>query len=112
MNSIKQHIIFRGLTVMLVLIFMLPSAVKLMHNFENHQHEICYGEAQAHFHTLDIECEFYKFKINVPFTLPENLTVLIGYPEIHIFNVKEYSFLSEFQKLHFTRRGPPIINLI
>lgn len=112
MNSLRQHIIFKGLTILLVWTFMLPSAVKFLHIFEHHQHEVCYGEAQAHFHTLDVDCEFYKFKINVPFTIPENLAFLIIYPEIHIQSTKEYSFLSEFQKLHFTHRGPPMINLI
>lgn len=112
MSFLRQHILFKGLTLILVLAFLLPSAVKFLHIFEHHQHEVCYGESDAHFHTLDVDCEFYKFKINTPFTLPENLTALTVYPEINIFNTKEYCFLSEYQRLHFTRRGPPSINLI
>ncbi|MBA6153605.1 hypothetical protein [Gelidibacter maritimus] len=112
MNFLRQHIIFKALTLLLVLTFLLPSAVKVMHVFENHKHEVCYGEVDAHFHTLDIDCEFYKFKLNIPFTIPQNLATLIVYPEIHIFNTKEYDFLSDYQKLHFSRRGPPVINLI
>lgn len=83
-----------------------------MHVFEHHQHEICYGESDTHLHTLDVDCEFYKFKINIPFTIPENVAELISFPEVTIFHTKEYSFLSEFQSLHFTRRGPPTFNLI
>lgn len=109
MNILRQHIAFKGLTLILVLTFLLPSAVKFMHIFEHHQHEVCYGEADKHFHTLDVDCEFYKFKINIPFTIPKNGTALIIYPETVTFNIIEYSFLSEFQNLHFTRRGPPVL---
>ena len=112
MNYIRQHIIFRGFTLILVLTFLLPSTVKFMHIFENHKHEVCYGESDAHFHTLDIDCEFYNFKLNVPFTLPENPKVLIAYLEIKGTVTTDYSFLSDFQRLHFSLRGPPAINLI
>lgn len=112
MRFLRQHILFKVLTLILVFTFLLPSAVKFMHVFEHHKHEVCYGESVAHFHTLDVDCEFYKFKINTPFTLPEIITAITGYPEINIYNTKEYSFLSEYQRLHFTRRGPPSINLI
>ncbi|MCL8005963.1 hypothetical protein [Gelidibacter japonicus] len=112
MSFLREHILFKSLTLILVLTFLLPSAVKFMHIFETHKHEVCYGESDAHFHTLDVDCEFYKFKLNIPFTIPENLATLIVYPEVPIFNTKEYDFLSEFQRLHFTRRGPPMINLI
>lgn len=96
----------------MVLAFLLPSAVKMMHVFERHQHEICYGESDAHFHTLDIECEFYKFKINSAFTIPESVATLISYPEVGILATQAYGFLSEFQNFHFTRRGPPTFNLV
>ena len=112
MNFLRQHIIFKALTLIMVLAFLLPSAVKMMHVFERHQHEICYGESDAHLHTVDVDCEFYKFKINSPFTIPENVAALILYPEVSILTTKEYNFLSEFQSFHFTRRGPPTFNLV
>ena len=112
MNFLRQHIAFRVLTLIIVVTLLLPSAVKLMHIFEKHQHEVCYGEANSHFHTLDIDCEFYKFKLNIPFTIPENVDVLITYAEILTVPTKDYSFLSEYQRLHFSLRGPPAINLI
>lgn len=112
MNFLRAHIIFKGWTLILVLTLLLPSAVKFMHIFENHQHEVCYGESDAHFHTLDIDCEFYNFKLNVPFTLPENVSVLISLLEIKSVVKSDYSFLSDYQILHFSLRGPPAINLI
>lgn len=112
MNFIRQHIIFKVLTLSIVLTLLLPSAVKFMHIFESHHHEICLGEADAHFHSLDIECEFYKFKLNIPFTIPENVAVLIAYAEISSLITTDYSFLSTYQSLHFSLRGPPSVNLI
>ncbi len=112
MIYLRQHIAFKILTLTLVVTLLLPSAVKFMHIFEKHQHEVCYGESDSHFHTLDIDCEFYKFKLNVPFTFPENVTVLIAYIEINTLRNKDYSFLSDYQRLHFSLRGPPAFNLI
>ncbi|MEO5789667.1 MAG: hypothetical protein ACOH2D_08640 [Gelidibacter sp.] len=112
MIFLRQHIAFRVLTLIIVVTLLLPSAVKLMHIFEKHQHEVCYGEADSHFHTFDIDCEFYKFKLNIPFTIPEKDDVLIAYNEILTVPTKDYSFLSEYQRLHFSLRGPPAINLI
>ncbi|WP_299390864.1 hypothetical protein [uncultured Gelidibacter sp.] len=112
MNTIRLHIFFKGLTLVLVLAFLLPSAAKFMHIFEEHHHEVCLGESNAHFHTQDVECEFYKFKLNTPFTIPENNVVVLEFPHIESIIPTHYSFLSEFQTLHFSLRGPPSINLI
>lgn len=112
MRILKRHSPFQALTLVLVLAFLLPSAVKFMHVFEQHQHEVCYGEADAHFHTLDFDCEFYKFKVNSPFIIFENANYLLPSPEVVVFNATEYSFLSTFQILHFSHRGPPVISLI
>ena len=107
MNFLSQHIAFRALTILIVVTLLLPSAVKFMHIFEKHEHEVCYGEVDSHFHTLDIDCEFYKFKLNIPFTIPEHIAVLIAYTEIMAVPTKDYSFLSDYQRLHFSLRGPP-----
>ena len=109
MIFLREHIIFKSLTLILVLNFLLPSVVKFLHIFEHHQHEVCYGEADAHFHTLDVDCEFYKFKLNSPFTIPQNVAGLSEFLDVTIFYPKEYSFLSEYQRLHFALRGPPTL---
>ncbi|MEO8772980.1 MAG: hypothetical protein ABI263_05525 [Gelidibacter sp.] len=107
MNFLRQHIVFKAFTLIIVVTLLLPSAVKFMHIFEKHQHEVCYGEAASHFHTLDIDCEFYKFKLNIPFIIPEKITFLIPNIEINNAPTKDYSFLSDYQRLHFSLRGPP-----
>ena len=109
MNFLRQHIVFKGLTLILVLTFLLPSAVKFMHIFETHRHEVCLGETDTHIHTLDVDCQFYKFKLNIPFTIPENITDFVMYPEINDLTASYYSFLSPYQTLHFSLRGPPTL---
>lgn len=112
MGALRLNILFKSVTLVLVLAFLLPSAVKFMHIFEQHQHEICLGESDSHFHTQDVDCEFYKFKLNSPFTIPKNTIVLLAFSNIESAIPTHYSFLSEFQTLHFSLRGPPSINLI
>lgn len=112
MIFLRQQIIFKLLTLFVVLTLILPSAVKFMHVFENHKHEVCYGEVNTHIHTLDVDCEFYNFNINTPYTLTENIFILNVYQEIKDVIRTDYSFLSDYQRHHFLRRGPPAINLI
>ena len=107
MQYIKEHIIFKTLTIVLVISLITPTLVKITHVFEDHKHEVCLGEQLAHLHTLDLECEFYKFKINNTFTfkvLHYNLLSIINNHKT--FN-SQYQFISEYQRLSFALRGPP-----
>ncbi|MCX7549734.1 hypothetical protein [Xanthomarina sp. F2636L] len=109
MQEIKQHIIFRIISILLVVFVLMPSAFKLSHAFSHnhHKHEVCLGEAQAHLHTLDIDCEFQKFQLNTAFNLPEYTYEFLEKAENHQVINSQYFFISEFQKLHFSLRGPP-----
>lgn len=112
MYGARQHIIFKCLTLFMVMVFLLPSAVKFHHIFENHKHEVCLGESDTHIHTLDIDCQFYKFNQNPAFTMGLFFLDVLEFPEIHPIVSTDYSFLSEYQTLHFSLRGPPAYNLI
>ena len=109
MKQIKQHIIFRVLAILLVVLVLTPSVVKLTHifNHSHHKHEVCLGEAQAHLHTLDVDCEFHKFQLNTAFAVPENSFKLLKKQDNHQVINSQYFFISEFQALHFSLRGPP-----
>ncbi|WP_229736621.1 hypothetical protein [Bizionia arctica] len=109
MPYIRQHIIFRILTILLVGCVLMPSAFKLAHAFShtNHQHEVCLGEKQIHLHALDVNCEFHKFQLNTAFTLPVNAYHFLVIQENHSLIHSQYYFISEFQQLHFNLRGPP-----
>ncbi|HLV14441.1 MAG TPA: hypothetical protein VKY41_04615 [Xanthomarina sp.] len=112
MQHIKQHILFRVISILLVVLVFTPSVVKLSHAFShnNHKHEVCLGEPQTHLHTLDVDCEFHKFQINTVFTLQENPYKLLEKQDSIQEAHSQYFFISEFQALHFSLRGPPSSN--
>ena len=109
MNKYKESIVFKSLIFTLVMTLLVPSFVKLAHAFENHEHEICVKPQKTHFHEFDIECEFYKFK-----TSPQ-IALVVDYNQdlitIDLNNVidSQYQFISDFQRLSFSLRGPPIV---
>lgn len=107
MQKLKQDIIFKLATLLLTVTLLLPSAVKFSHVFSHHEHEICYGEYQTHMHNLDLDCSFYKFKLSSQFTIPNFSFEIINTQ--YDFNLvkSQYLFLSEYQALHFSLRGPP-----
>lgn len=109
MSFSKEHIVFKVLTFLLVLALLIPSTVKLIHVFEHHEHEVCIGGDTTHIHIVDFDCEFQKFQLNNNFTL-SNIT-------FEVFQLNEnsnvvesfYNFLSKYQRLHFSLRGPPAL---
>ncbi|MEY8869982.1 hypothetical protein AB9K24_10765 [Meridianimaribacter flavus] len=107
MQQTKRHIFIKLSALLLVLGLFAPEAEKFAHTFNHHKHEVCHGESETHLHTLDVDCSFYKFKLNNSYTLPEfNFEI----PEIrdnHEIIVSQYFFLSDYQRLHFSLRGPP-----
>lgn len=107
MQNLKQQVIFKLATLILVLALLTPSVVKAMHIFNDHHHEICYGENQKHLHKSDLDCEFYKFKISNPYVFT-NLTYSILTLDNHQKKqTSQYQFISDYQKLQFSLRGPP-----
>ena len=85
-----------------------PSAVKFAHTFSHHEHEVCDGESAVHFHELDIDCEFFKFKINN--TYKSEIAVFEIYnPEISksVATTRKSFLLHKIQSNRFLR-GPPI----
>lgn len=112
MQNIKQHIAYKILTLSLVLAFALPFAVKFAHVFNHHQHEVCNGEYETHLHTADLDCEFYNFHMTVAFTLPEIHYTFLQNTTPSQSIISQYFYISEYQQLHFSLRGPPSIILI
>ncbi|WP_323789006.1 hypothetical protein [Psychroserpens sp.] len=107
MNNYKQHIAFRIATVFIVLCLVLPTVVKMSHAFSNHEHDVCLVENQSHFHEIDSDCEFYKFNVNHQTTLTYFSFSPFEADESQNLIASKYLFLSTFQKLHFSLRGPP-----
>ncbi|MFD2823626.1 hypothetical protein ACFS5M_08090 [Lacinutrix iliipiscaria] len=107
MNKAKSHINFKILSVVLVISLITPTLVKFAHVFENHKHEVCISKQQAHLHTLDLDCEFYKFKVNNAFTFKAQTFNLLSIENNHKVFSSQYEFISDYQRLSFSLRGPP-----
>ncbi len=107
MQKNKPHIAFRIATLTLVLAFLLPSAVKFSHVFNHHQHVVCNDDITTHLHASDVDCDFYKFKLNTQYHSPLEYIALpleVSYFEI---NNTFYNFLNNHRQLSFSLRGPP-----
>lgn len=103
----QQHIAFKFIALVILLAVLLPSAVKFTHVLENHKHEVCTDHSSIHMHEIDVECEFYKFKINPVFSFNfELITFKKPQKKQHLIT-SQYHFISAYQKLGFALRGPP-----
>lgn len=103
----RTHIIFKVLTLGLVLTLLFPIAFKFAHVFEHHKHEICTGESSTHIHKVDLDCEFQKFQLNTNFNISHAVFELFQIKKETSKILSQYSFLSKYQRLHFSLRGPP-----
>lgn len=107
MKQIKEHIIFKLITLFLVVIFFAPSAVKFSHVFTHHKHDICIGGNTTHIHKVDLDCEFHKFQLKNNLLLNFSISELFSLQENPLEIISQYRFLSKYQRLHVSLRGPP-----
>ncbi|MBT8273501.1 MAG: hypothetical protein KJO77_06825 [Bacteroidia bacterium] len=90
-----------------MLALLTPSAVKLAHLFENHEHVVCDNPSTSHFHELDWDCEFYKFKHNNQVKISLNNFDLFANKSNAEMLDSNYEFISQFQQTQTCLRGPP-----
>ncbi|WP_426430540.1 hypothetical protein ACPX19_13390 [Winogradskyella sp. HB-48] len=111
--SIKTIIkpVFKVLSLVLVLSVLLPSAVKLSHVFNHHKHEVCKNDSNSttHFHEIDLDCEFYKFKLNTNYYSGFYTYETIIQNNFSKLNACEYLFLRTHQQNTSHLRGPPTL---
>ncbi len=109
MTYSKKHIGYKIASLLVIACLILPLSIKLSHVFSHHEHEVCIAKDQSHFHEIDLDCDFYKFKINqnlffefINYDLKstlENNTSIITY----------YTYLKSNQQLTSFLRGPPYL---
>lgn len=107
MQKLKAHIGFKISLILLITALLVPSFVKLAHAFENHKHEVCETPQKSHYHELDLDCEFYKFKLSNSFNLEIN--------EYAIASINQSTLVTNFYKSSHSNltneqtflRGPP-----
>lgn len=109
MNSFKEHIITKTATILLACLLLIPTSVKFAHIFSNHKHDVCHGKKSTHLHELNTDCDFYKFKLSNSYTVTFFNFELFCPKEGTFEIVSQYQFLSKFQRLHTTLRGPPAL---
>lgn len=107
MNKNKLHIGFRTCAMVLAMAVLTPVGVKLAHSLNHHEHEVCQGYAETHLHSLDLDCEFYKFKLSKELNISvynyQNAT-----NEVNSYLIQTLHFLPyTHQHLSFSLRAPP-----
>lgn len=103
----KNHIINVLCSAILIFALLAPTYAKFSHLFQGHKHELCENPQTSHFHELDTDCEFYKFKLSTQFSISFGD---ISFLENKILSQKiksQYHFISDYQRLHYSLRGPP-----
>jgi len=108
-HNIKQHIIFRIFTLLVLASLFTPSVLKFAHIFEHHNHVVCNGDTDTHIHQVDLECEFFKFKLNNYFLSPLIKDTWLQTPYFKQAYFLTYKFLNTHKPLSFSLRGPPVL---
>lgn len=107
MQKLKAHIGFKISLIALIVALLVPSFVKLAHAFETHKHEVCKTPQKSHYHELDLDCEFYKFKLSHAFNFqPEVFSLEITKQILHLDNFYK-AFYNNLQLQQPSLRGPP-----
>ena len=108
MNTIKDYNVYKLSIVVLILTLITPTLVKFSHVFEVHNiHKVCENPQKTHFHKLNLDCEFCKFKLNAQWFFAPKSFQFINKQEHYKVTSLNYSYLSNYQPLSFSLRGPP-----
>ena len=109
MKKNKVHLGYRIWAFALVLCLILPIGVKITHLFQDHDHDVCVVQNQTHFHEVDLDCEFYKFKINHNSLFEFFNFELKPITEVETSIITYYSFIKSHKQLSSSLRGPPVL---
>lgn len=87
---------------------LLPSAASLSHIFAHQEQLVCSDFSDSHYHTQRLDCELCNLH-TTPFLTFEIFNFDLFQPLVVNRKFENpYFFLSDFQKLSFELRGPPI----
>jgi hypothetical protein len=102
-----RNIAFYFLAALLIGLITLPAILKLKHAIFEHHTFVCKEKGKLHIHEVELDCDYHKFNLTHYYThlQQEFATFSTIVKSKKIINF--YNFLSKYQKLHFSRRGPP-----
>jgi len=63
LNSFKTHIIFKILSVLVVLTLLIPTGVKLIHASHDHEQGLCDAGAFGNIHECEFDCSLFKYNL-------------------------------------------------
>ncbi|GGW25860.1 hypothetical protein GCM10007383_08440 [Arenibacter certesii] len=93
----------------MVVLFALPGSIKAKHAMLEHHTFVCKEKGKLHVHEVELECEFHKYNIS-HFIFPEFKGLDNPIWKTKAMKIADYyQFLSKYQKLHFSLRGPPSV---
>ncbi|MBM1106900.1 hypothetical protein JQC67_12180 [Aurantibacter crassamenti] len=107
MDSSSTNFIKSIVALILVAALQLPVAVKLSHALYEHVDIDCDDLKTVHLHEAEFNCEYQKFHFTTKFVITEYNTPYSIITPIEEKQFSNYFFLSKYQKLHFSLRGPP-----
>lgn len=93
--------------VCLSIVIFLPAIVQLVHTFEKHEHGICISKDDQHFHQKDPDCVLCHLQ-GETYAILNDRDFPVFNSEEQILLSTQYNFLSNYQQLSFSLRGPPV----
>ncbi len=107
--NLKKEIFRIILAAIFSLALLFPTAVKLAHTFENHDHEVC-TDFTVHIHKKQLDCSICDFHFSIfsfeTQTLPEFAILNSFHKTETIYLLPEFSL----NEIHYFLRGPPILS--
>lgn len=108
MKIIFKNIFFSFIAMLLLSTMAIPDIAKITHAIFEHKEITCLEKNAVHFHEAEFNCEFQKYQLSTYFS-PEIYNCMAFVADFKIEQSQNYYFLlSEYQKLHFSLRGPPL----
>ena len=86
----------------------MPTVIRILHEFENHNHAVCVSKIEQHTHENDVDCKLDVLKKTDGFTnVNNNFTIILEQNDTRI--ITQYNFLLNHQPLSLSLRGPPTL---
>ena len=100
---------FKNITsLLLLLVFLLPSIVKLEHH---HEHFECKAKNEKHYHSLHERCVICNFEFSVFLSKSENIDLQKEDPLDNYSNNYNSRYYSKLSLFSFSLRGPPVMQI-
>lgn len=99
-------------SLLLVLAILGPSVLKISHAIFEHEDTHCVESGSLHVHGVELDCDFQKFKLShQQYPVFCQIINFISFPPRDIV-FSCYTYISNYQELHFTLRGPPLLSFL